>query len=93
LEPFDDLAAGEGRAFTALFDTNVGEGTYEAVYQLDVSDEDLSGGQPGTALTATLRGSVRADVPTASTWGIVMAGAVFLAAATSALRARLRSKG
>ena len=88
---FDDLAAGQGRSFTAFFDTNLGEDTYEAIYQLDVSDENLPGGQPGATLIITLRGTVQRDVvPTASALGLVVAGVVLLAAATLALRGRFR---
>ncbi len=91
IAPFDDLAAGQGQSFTAYLDTGAGEGAFETVYQLDVSDEDLPGGQSGDTLTLTLLGTVNANaVPAASTFGAILAGVALLAAASAALKRHRR---
>lgn len=58
LAPFSDLAAGSSELATAYFDTAVTPGSYEAIYTLNVSDEDLPGAQAGTSLQLTLVGEV-----------------------------------
>lgn len=62
LSPFTNLAAGTGRDCTAtLHPTSVG--SYQAMYTLYVSDQDLPGAQPGTSLSLTLRVNVVPPFP------------------------------
>ena len=62
LSPFTNLAAGAARNYTATLNpTDVG--AYQATYTLSVSDENLSGAQPGTSLTLTLKANVVTPFP------------------------------
>ena len=58
LSLFNNLPTGAGLSFTASFDTAAGLGTYQSSFVLGVSDEDLPGAQPGTALVLTLTGVI-----------------------------------
>jgi len=58
LAGFSDLSADSGQSFNAFFDVTLGAGNYESSHTLGVSDEDLSGAQPGADLVLTLRGTV-----------------------------------
>lgn len=52
------IEAGANAAFTAAFDDTSTPGTYNAMYTLNVSDENLPGATVGTDLTLTLTGIV-----------------------------------
>ena len=58
LAPFSDLAAPGNYTFTASVST-VTPGTFQAIYTLHVSDQDLPGAAPGTDLVLTLKAKVR----------------------------------
>jgi len=85
-----DIPAGQGGSFTAFFKTNVPPGVCEAIYQIDVSDENVPGAQAGAPLTLTLRGTVTAaGIPAAGTWAVVFASLLVATCGTVALRRRL----
>ncbi len=72
LAPASDLPAGQGPQFIASFDPAAGDGSYQAVYIISVSDEDLPGAQPGNDMTLTLIGQAEGTIPTLSQWSAVV---------------------
>ena len=58
--PFAALAAGDSASFHAFFDADAPVGTYTATYTLTVSDQNLSGAQPGASLVLTVTGTIAA---------------------------------
>jgi len=89
LAPPDTVPAGQGLTFTAYLDSENPVGTYEAVYELDVSDEPIPGAQPGQTLTLTLRATLNPrPIPTASDWSVLVAAMLVLTTATLILGRR-----
>jgi MYXO-CTERM domain-containing protein len=60
LELFTNLAESESFDYLVFFDTST-VGSFEAIYILSVSDEDMLGAIAGTDLVLTLRGVVRPE--------------------------------
>ena len=77
LAAFKALAAGDSRAFAAMFDTS-SIGAFGATYALSFSDEDLPGTQSSTSLTLTLSGTVVAVPEPASLLTFALVGGTLL---------------
>lgn len=76
LSPFANLAAGESTSFDAWFLGGAGAGTYEAIFRLLLSDQDLPGAASLAPLELTLRATV-APEPGAMT--LIIAGLALFA--------------
>ncbi|MEE9296101.1 MAG: IPTL-CTERM sorting domain-containing protein [Phycisphaerae bacterium] len=88
LAAVSDLPAGQGQQFIASFDPAAGEGSYQAVYTISVSDEDLPGAQPGNDMTLTLIGQAEGPIPTLSQWSTVAMALLLITGGTIVYRRR-----
>ncbi len=78
LAPFDNLSPGDHMDFLASIDTSA-EGIFQAVYELNLSDQDLPGAVGGQTLMLTLTGQVL--VPEPATTALLAIGGLVLVTA------------